>query len=284
MASFSNTATLSYSGGCVNSNTVFGTVKDELTAVKTAVNESYSVGDRMTYIISLVSAGGCGFKDISLTDDMGAFYSGSVRVTPLSYNEGTVKYYVNGTLMDPPAVLRGQNLMFTGISVPSMGNAIIIYEATVTQHALDSESGMITNTVTVCGDGISKRITASSTAEMSTSPLLTVSKSICPAEVSPKGNVTYTFTIQNSGAGEAAATDGVILRDTFEPRINITSVTFNGAQWYSPESYNYSAITGEFSTVSGKMTVPAATRHTDADGDVTVTPGVSTLVINGTLL
>lgn len=284
MANFTNTATVSYSGGSVNSNTVFGTIRDELTAVKTAVNESYTVGDRMTYIISLVSSGGCGFTDLSLTDDLGAYYSGSARLTPLSYNSGTVRYYVNGILKDPPSVLQGQNLMFTGISVPADGNALIIYEATVTRYAQVNDGGVITNTVTVCGDGVSRRITASSAVRANTSPVLTVSKAVCPSVVSARGSVTYTFTIQNSGNREAEADDDVILTDAFEPRLNITSVTFNGAQWRSPENYTYSAVTGEFSTVSGQITVPAASYDTDTDGGLIITPGVSTLVINGTLI
>lgn len=284
MANFTNTATVSYSGGSVNSNTVFGTVKDELTAVKTAINESYAVGDKITYVISLVSSGGCGGRSLSLTDDLGAYYSGSARVTPLSYEEGTVRYYVNGELKDPPTVLQGQNLMFTGINVPAEGNALIIYQATVTRYAPPDGEGIITNTVTVSGEGLCRNVTASSTVRADNSPILTVSKAVCPSVVSANGSVTYTFTIQNSGSREAVATDDVVLTDTFEPRLNITSVTFNGVQWRSPDNYTYSAVTGGFSTVLGQISVPAASYEKNSDCGWTVTPGVSTLVITGTIV
>lgn len=284
MATFTNTATLSYSGGTVNSNTVSGTVQDELTAVKTAVSDNYTIGDNVTYVVSLVNSGGCAFNGLSVTDDLGAFFSGNQRLTPLAYNPGTVRYYVNGILQEPPAVTQGQNLMFTGISVPSGGNAIIIYEASVTRCAPPDNDGVITNTVTVTAETLSERITATATVRADSSPALTVSKAVCPAVVNAGGNVTYTFTIQNSGNTEAVATDDAVLTDTFDPRLNITSVTFNGAPWSSPENYTYSMITGQFSTVLGQITVPAATYTRDSDCGWVVTPGVSTLVINGTVI
>lgn len=284
MATFTNTATLSYSGGTVNSNTVSGTVQDELTAVKTAVNDNYTIGDSVTYVISLVNTGGCALNGLTVTDDLGAYFSGNMRLTPLAYNTGTVRYYVNGTLQEPPTVTVGQNLMFSGIYVPAGGNALIVYEAQVTRCAPPEDDGVITNTAVVAGETLAQRITASATVRADVSPALTISKAVCPAVVSANGNITYTFTIQNSGNTEAVATDDAVLTDTFDPRLSITTVTFNGIPWSSPENYTYSMITGQFSTVLGQITVPAATYTRDSDCGWVVTPGVSTLVINGTVI
>ncbi len=284
MATFTNTATLSYSGGTVNSNTVSGTVQDELTVVKTAVNDNYTVGDNLTYVISLVNTGGCAFNGLNVTDDLGAYFSGNQRFTPLAYNTGTVRYYVNGILQEPPGVILGQNLMFTGISVPAGGNALIIYEARVTRCAPPDNDGVITNTATVTGESLAQRITALSTVRADASPALTISKAVCPPVVSANGTITYTFTIQNSGNTEAVATDDIVLTDTFDPRLNITSVTFNGMPWSPPDNYTYSMITGQFSTVLGQITVPSATYSRDSDCGWVVTPGVSTLTVTGTVI
>lgn len=284
MANFTNTATLSYSGGTVNSNTVTGTVQDELTAVKTAVNDTYRFGDNVTYVISLVNSGGCAFNGLALTDDMGAFFSGTQRVVPLEYNTGTARYYVNGTLQEPPVVTQGQNLMFTGISVPAEGNALVIYEATVTRFAPPDNEGVITNTVTITGDSLCERITASTAVKADASPALTVSKAVCPSVVTAGGTVTYTFTVQNSGNTEALAEDEIVLTDIFEPRLNINSVSFNGTLWTSNVNYTYSMTTGQFATERGQITVPAAVYTKDSDCGWVVTPGVSTLVITGTII
>ncbi len=284
MASFTNTATLSYSGGTVNSNTVSGTVQDVLTAVKAAVNDSYSVGGKVSYAISLVNSGDCPIYGISITDDMGAFFSGNIRMTPLAYVQGAVRYYVNGILQEPPSVTVGQNLMFTGITVPSEGNAMIVYEAEVTNCAPPDSDGIITNTAIISGETLSQRITVSATVRADNSPALTVSKAVCPAVVTTKESITYTFTIQNSGNTEATADDDIVLSDTFEPRLNITSVTYNGVNWSSPENYNYSIITGKFSTVLGQISVPAAVYTRDAECGWRIAPGVCTLTVTGTVI
>lgn len=72
--------------------------------------------------------------------------------------------------------------------------------------------------------------------------------------------------------------------DNFAPAIDLTSVIFNGNAWASTTDYTYDGTTGEFATVPGKITVPAVTySQNPTTGVWTVTPGVSTLVITGTI-
>ena len=48
--------------------------------------------------------------------------------------------------------------------------------------------------------------------------------------------------------------------------------------------YTYNETTGEFATVQSRITVPAATYEQDAEtGAWIITPGVSTLVITGSI-
>ncbi len=54
--------------------------------------------------------------------------------------------------------------------------------------------------------------------------------------------------------------------------------------WTEGVHYTYDTATGAFATVTGALTVPAATYTQDAaTGIYTVDPGVSNLVITGTL-
>ena len=94
----------------------------------------------------------------------------------------------------------------------------------------------------------------------------------------------YTFIIQNTGNREAIATDNVLLSDTFAPILNPISVTYNGTAWVEGVNYTYSETTGEFATLDGQITVPAATYGTNPDtGAVTITPGVTVITVTGTV-
>ena len=74
------------------------------------------------------------------------------------------------------------------------------------------------------------------------------------------------------------------MEDTFDPLLSDLVVSFNGAAWTEPANYTYNDATGEFATVAGQITVPAATYTQDPDTGVQiVTPGVSTLTVTGTI-
>lgn len=281
MAVFSNQATLYYRNTFTNSNVVTGELTEVLSAAKTAVVGTYTANDVMTYIISLVNTGSVPFQNLTVTDNMGEF-GNSVR--PLTYVSGSVKLYRNGVLQPDPTVTTESPLVISGISVPAGGNALLIYSASVNQYAPLDDNGTVTNTATIAGPGITTPLTVTETISAAAEAVLTISKAISPSTVSENGQLTYTFIIQNTGNTEATAGDMVIVTDTFNPILNPISVTYNGAQWVSPTNYTYEPTTGLFTTVAGQITVPAATFSQNADtGVVTVTPGVSTLIITGTV-
>ena len=98
------------------------------------------------------------------------------------------------------------------------------------------------------------------------------------------GRVTYTFTIANTGNTPVVATDNAVITDTFDPILTDLVVTFNGVTWVEGVDYTYNPATGQFSTVAGNVTVPAATYVQDpVTGIYAVTPGISTLVVTGTI-
>ena len=132
MAIFTNYATLSYSGGTTTSNTVTGEIVETISATKTAVLSDYTSGDSVTYVISLLNSGSVNISGLTVTDNLGGYTYGGTTVYPLEYIDGSVKYYINGVLQPAPSVTAGPPLAINGISVPANGNAIIVYEASVT--------------------------------------------------------------------------------------------------------------------------------------------------------
>ena len=284
MMTFTNQATLTYSGGTTNSNITVGQLVATLSAAKTAVLDEYGAGDDLTYVISLVNSGTNAFTGLTLTDNLGAYTFGGDTVYPLTYAEGSIRDYVNGILQPTPAVTAGPPMTITGVSVPAGGNAILIYEADTNQFAPLGEDDEITNTVTVTGAGVTPPLTASETVTPSVEPRLTVTKGISPTSVAENGRLTYTFTIQNTGNVPAAATDDVVLTDTFNPILSDLTVTLNGEVLTEGIDYTYDETTGQFATVPGRITVPAATiTQNPATGVWAITPGVSTLIVTGTV-
>lgn len=283
MATITNQATLTYNGIVANSNIAVGELLEVLAVTKTAVRNSYAPGEDVAYVITLVNSGSTALTDLTVTDDLGGYAFGGGTVYPLTYAAGSVRYYVNGALQAAPEVTAGPPLRVTGITVPAGGNAALVYEAEVTGYAPLGDESTIVNTVTVSGGGITPAQTEETVAAR-TGPVLSILKSLSPNPVTENGRLTYTFTIQNSGNTALTAGDDAVITDTFAPILRDLTVTYNGAAWTAPADYTYDAATGLFTTAAGRLTVPAAAYAQDAaTGLWTVTPGVSTLVVTGTV-
>ncbi|MBQ3078957.1 MAG: hypothetical protein IJC48_03000 [Clostridia bacterium] len=284
MPAFTNFATLSYNGGTTNSNIVTGEFLEILTASKTAVVNTYSAGDSVDFVLSLVNSGTTQLTDITVTDDLGGYLlDENTTVYPLDYREGSARLYINGVLQPAPALTEGPPLVFTGITIPAGGNAILIYEAAITGFAPLSDGGEITNTADITGGGLAAPLSANATITPESRANLTVSKAVCPPTVSENGTLTYTFVIQNSGNTDAVTTDNVVLTDTFDPILDPITVTYNSAIWTEGTQYTYDETTGLFSTIPGQITVPAATYVQNEDGVYVTSPGTATIVITGTV-
>ena len=283
MATFYNQATLTVGGTVTNSNIASGELVEVLSVTKTAVRDTYQVGEDITYAVSILNSGTIPFSGLTVTDDLGAYVVDTTTVVPLTYAEGSVRYYINGVLQPAPAVTAGPPLQISGISVPAGGNALILYEAQVNGFAPPTVGGQVDNTVTVGGLGVTP-VTATETVTARDAAVLAVNKSITPAVVTDNSRVTYTLTLQNTGNTAVIATDDAVITDTFNPVLTDLAVTFNGAALTEGTDYTYDAVTGAFATLPGVVTVPAASFVQDAvTGEWSVTPGVSTLTITGTI-
>lgn len=278
MAIFTNQATLTYTGGSASSNIAVGEILEVLSAEKAAVSGTYQIGEPVTYVISIRNTGTGAFTGLTVTDDLG----GGVNA-PLTYADGTVLYFVNGVQQAAPAVTPGAPLVFSGISVPAGGDAVIVYQAVPNSFASPIPGGTITNTATITGGGLTSPVTAQETVTVQTGPAITITKTITPAQVADNGRVTYTFLIQNSGNEALVATDNAVVNDTFDPILTDLVVSLNGAALVEGTGYTYNEVTGQFATVPSVITVPAATITQDDTGAYTSTPGLAVLTVTGTI-
>ena len=278
MAIFTNQATLTYTGGSANSNIAIGEILEVLSADKTAVEGTYAPGELVTYVITIRNTGTAAFTGLTVTDDLGGGAN-----APLTYEAGTALYFVNGVLQATPTVTAGPPLVFTGITVPGNGDAVLVYQARANGYASPQIEGTITNTVTITGGGLTAPVTATETVNAAIGPDLSITKTITPAQVADNGRVTYTFLIQNSGNQPITADDVATVTDTFDPILTDLAVTFNGTALTEGTGYTYNAAMGQFATVPGVITVPAATYTQDATGAYTTTPGIATLTVTGTI-
>lgn len=284
MATFTNQATLTYNGVSTNSNIAYGEILDVLSASKTSVEGSYTQGDTVTYTVALRNTGGNPLTNLTFSDNLGAYTYEGNTVYPLTYENGTVLYFVNGVLQPTPAVTAGPPLTITGLSIPANGDAVIVYQTTANGFANPEAGGNVVNTVTISGDGLSAPITATATVDAEVAANLSISKSITPSQVVDNDRVTYTFIIQNSGNEAVLATDDTVISDLFNPVLTALAVTFEGDTWTEGTEYNYDETTGQFTTVAGNITVPAATYTRDAaTGEYVLTLGTATLVVTGTI-
>ncbi len=284
MAQFTNQAQLSYNDSVVNSNIAVGEILEALSAAKTAVTETYTRGDRITYVISAINGGALPITGLTVSDNLGSYSPGTFPIYPLTYTEGSVRLFINGVLQPAPAVEEGPPLQFSGITIPAGANMILVYETEVNQFAPLDADGSIVNTATITGNGIPTPVVVSETVTPESGPELTITKSIEPVPVTENGRVTYRFLIQNYGNTPADAEANVTLTDTFDPVLDNLTVLFNGETWTEGVQYTYDRETGLFATIPGQITIPAAT-YTQVleSGEWVVTPGSGTLTVIGTI-
>ena len=283
MATFTNQATLRYNGNIVNSNITTGELLEVLSATKTAVIDTYSQGSYITYVINIVNSGAVAFTGLTVTDNLGEYTFGTGTLVPLDYVDGSIRYYVNGALQPAPAVTAGPPLTISGVTVPANGVTTIIYVASANQYAPLDLEGVITNTAVISGGGATD-ITVTETVIPENGANLAISKSICPTTITENSRLTYTFVIQNTGNTPAIVADNVVITDTFNPILTDLTVTFDNVTWTEGVNYTYSETTGEFASVPGQITIPAATYTQDPiTGEWVVDPGVAVLTVTGTV-
>ncbi len=286
MAVFCNQATISYGGTVRQSNIACGEIVETVNMTKTALIGTYDSGSVLTYIVNVNNGGDSPLLNLTFDDDLGTYSEGQASYTPLTYVDGSMKVFMDGTEQPVPAVTADPELHAEGIDIPAGGSVTLIYAAQVNEYAPlgENEEGTaqsIVNTAMVRGAGIAEAVTATATVLADVSPDLTVAKSVCPTTVTENSRVTYTFVIANTGSATQEG-DGVILSDLFNPVLTDITVLMNGQLLTEGEGYTYNDGTGEFATAAGTLNVPGAEYAQDAETGVwTTDPGTVTLTVSG---
>lgn len=278
---FTNQATLFYNGNVINSNITTGQIVDTVAMEKIALTDTYRQNGKITYVVTIANTGTSDLTDLILSDNLGEYTIGEESYTPLTYVDGSILYFVNGVMQSAPVVTAP--LSITGFSVPANGNVTIMYETVANGYAPIGPDASITNTVSLSSEQKAYIATATETVELVQDAELSIMKSLSPKNVEENGTLTYTFQIENRGTKPIELSDDVTVRDIFTPVLNNMSVTFNQAEWIEGVNYTYDALTGEFVSNANQITVPGATYSQDVTRMWTITPGVSTLVISGTI-
>ncbi len=285
MATFTNQASLTYNGNVINSNVVTGEINEILNVTKTALNECYYANDGGTaYVITLTNTGATPITGVTVTDNLGVYTSGTQTLIPLTYDDDTTRFFVNGVLQATPTVTPGATgLVFSDITIPANSNVMLIYRASANEFAPLAAGSTITNIATVTGTGVLNDVTATDILGVCPGPRLEITKSVSPAVVDDNGQLTYTLTLLNYGNTAITTADDVVITDQFDPILNNIAVRYNNTTtWTAPANYTYTA--GLFQTQPNQIEVPAATNtQNPATGVWTTTPGTAVITITGTV-
>lgn len=276
-----NQAQVTYSYGALTdtvlSNTTNTTLVDPYTleVTKTAVTPSVTAGGDVVYVVRVENTGTGVLYNPTVTDDLA---TGTGTTAPLSYVDGSAKFYVNGEPSTGTATEGVNNVVFVSTATLQTGdNLIVVYAARKT----DNQAEDIVNTASVSAnagsvDGTAVTGTDSETVTIETSANVTVFKAADKDTVAPGNTLTYTFTLMNTGN---SAAESIQFVDAFpaEFTVNTVSYTVDGAE--TPiEAADYTITPPNTLTIPStdtlSISVPAAT----AAG-----PGITIITVTGTV-
>ena len=281
-----NQATLNYRFGTVSASTVSNitsaVIGGSYEIEKTSINNSYRIGENITYVITLKNNGGA-LENITVADDLGGFIFNSNYLKPLDY-VGPADLFINGNLVSSITPAEDENgITFEIGNIPAGGIAQIIYQAKPNAYAGICCGDEIINTATTeCNCPCNPTVGASHTLTAECYADVRITKSVCPNPIVCGGEITYVFDITNYG--NIAATD-VVLTDIFNPPLSDIKVYFDGVE-LSENDYDY--VNGELTIPEPdsdvNLTIPAATCVRDPQtGEVSQEPGKIQMIVNGRL-
>lgn len=252
-STLNNQANISYdytgarSAQNAESNTVRTTLLDEynLTATKTALNNTFRPGNSVTYTLLIKNDGRGDVYNLNVTDNLGSDLSSK----PLNFSDAAL--YINNVKVDVTPVINPDNSVSFQIPSPFMSGdtAMIIYDSIVNPD-LQPGVNSITNTANIIANGgsasgsiVTVNPSPSATINVENYAQLNISKQTDKDTITAGESLTYTFTINNSGNQQA---NNIVLNDTLPQNFAINQVTSttNGiTTTYAPGQYNLDAST-----------------------------------------
>ena len=264
------------------SNIASAVLNETLGVEKVSLESVYSLGDEITYVITITNSGNTALTGVSVSDDLGTYAVGGATATPLVYT-GPAIVFVDGVYtgnITPTVEADGVTFNLISLSVGSVTQ--IIYKATVNNFAPLNTGSQITNTVTVTGAGINAPVSDSNTIIVGEYADVTITKSMTPSDIVDGDVLTYTFVINNYGNTEA--TD-IVLTDSFDPAPDNITVQVNGVVIPATDyEYVNGVLTLPTAPGTTELGLPPATITQDlATGEVTIVPSSLTVTVTGTI-
>lgn len=289
MATITNQATLNYTSGTstltASSNTASITLQEPLELSKSPLESGYKIGDTVTYNIFIKNTSPNAINNIVVVDDLGTYaISATTNVTPLTFVD-PAKLFINNIHSGTVSGVVSADLDSVTFTIPSLaagGTALLQYKTLVNEYAgAVVESSTIDNIVTATATGINTPVIATNILPVASYAQVTIEKQMSPDPVVDGSAITYTLTIRNYG--NAAATN-VIVQDQFDPVPTINTVTVDGTITTDHSISAQGLFRYPSTTATVNYTIPAArfTQNTTT-GVVSVVPGVSTIIITGTI-
>lgn len=282
----SNFASLTFEYGTnkeeVLSNTTFATLQDSVNMSLSSVENSYSLNDTITYVLSIINNGNRNIKNIKISSDLASYTinSGITEkiITPLSYT-GISKLYVGGTFFsDIEADVFSDKIIFSVEEIPALSNVLIFYSTKVNKNAELSTGSFLKNTSSLTYDGMINNIESSDTIYVREKADVTLIKYMYPNSITSGEIITYNFILYNYGNIEAK---NVSFCDTFSPIPLNLNVSVNSD---ALSSKNYSYINGEIKIPcygsDFSLSIPPAKFIRDKNnGAITTNPGSTIITI-----
>lgn len=282
----SNFASLTFEYGSnkeeVLSNTAFATLQDSVNMSLSSVENSYSLNDTITYVLSIINNGNRNIKNIKISSDLASYTinSGIAEkiITPLSYT-GVSKLYIGGKFFsDIEAEVLSDKIIFSVEEIPALSNVLIFYSTTVNKNADLSTGSFLKNTSSLTYDGMINNIESSDTIYVREKADVTLIKYMYPNSITSGEIITYNFILYNYGNIEAK---NVSFSDTFSPAPLNLNVSVNSD---ALSSKNYSYINGEIKIPcygsDFSLSIPPAKFIQDTNnGAITTKPGSTIITI-----
>lgn len=283
MESILNKAKVRYLGMTRGSNITKGNLNDTVAVTKTVNNVSYVPGSVVTYFVSIINSGATDYTITEIVDNLGSYTFGVKDLVPLDYVPDSAVVLIEGVKNPDVEVTMENGIKISGFKVPAGKTAVVSYSVMVNEYApLDTSETVheIRNIAEVRGASNSVYV-AESTIYPDTNANLVITKTIDKETVSPGDTVTYTFIVQNIGAGDADEAVNAAIIDTFDPRLTAISVKLDKNDF---EEYNYSEETGEFITNDGAIKISGASFSRTETGSVIIDPQQVVMTVTGTIL
>ena len=260
--------------GMAISNVINNKPNSPLTINKESISKNYYLGDNASFIITITNHTDNPINDVSIKENLGTYFlnDNSKFFTPLSYQEGSLKYYINGISQSPPKVtVNSQHIIFDIEIIPSSSVITLVYNTTVNSKAPLDNGSMIINTSNLTAETLDKSVESSCTITVRKNADIKIIKQVSENKIS-KNVITYDFTICNYGNTEAT---NVTLKDTINPKHSNMKV-FVDSQCLKFSDYNYISGNVCIPSYGSKrvLNVPPATFLQDKNSGIfTINPG-----------